>query len=179
MFDSYFYSFLFAHFFENDNEFLRRFISPWGEFCKAPLSPLPLPPSSYFFVCPGAPSPLNRDIILPPPSFPPPPHSAELRKRAWLQASKERVTCARSLRKQRRGRAIWPNVYRRCRRYHFFAFAFVCGRSQNTCDNSKELFLEEREKRLKISRRLSFPRVSSQALPIESFPSLHKETNQI
>ncbi len=90
MFDSYFYSFLFAHFFENDNEFLRRFISPWGEFCKAPLSPLPLPPSSYFFVCPGAPSPLNRDIILPPPSFPPPPHSAELRKRAWLQASKRK-----------------------------------------------------------------------------------------
>ncbi len=43
----------------------------------------------------------------------------------------------------------------------------VCGRSQNTCDNSIELFLEEREKRLKISRRLSFPRVSSQALPIE------------
>ncbi len=126
MFDSYFYSFLFAHFFENDNEFLRRFISPWGEFCKAPLSPLPLPPSSYFFVCPGAPSPLNRDIILPPPSFPPPPHSAELRKRAWLQASKERVTCARSLRKQRRGRAIWPNVYRRCRRYHFFAFVCAC-----------------------------------------------------
>ncbi len=178
MFDSYFYSFLFAHFFESDNEFLRRFISPWGEFCKAPLSPLPLPPSSYFFVCPGAPSPLNRDIILPPPSFPPPPHSAELRKRAWLQASKRKGHMRKVIKEAEEGES---NLAQRVPTLSSLSLlcVCVCGRSQNTCDNSIELFLEEREKRLKISRRLSFPRVSSQALPIESFPSLHKETNQI